>query len=136
METSRKKWSYWPNLTQLRNMWRKLSGTLNITTYLGENIKKELISEISEKIVEAMVCEIKQSKYFSIILDCTPDITHIEQLSVVIRTVSVENQPQVKEHFIGFLEAEASTGEELSELILQMLEELEMSFDNCRGAVL
>lgn len=80
-----------------------------------------------------MVNEIKQSKYFSIILDCTPDLSHREQLSVVIRLVSVEDTPQIKEHFMGFLEAEETTGESLSILIQKKLKELNISFEDCRG---
>ncbi len=37
--------------------------------------------------------DIKQAKFFSIILDCTPDISHTEQLSVVIRVVSLMEKP-------------------------------------------
>ncbi|KAJ3595626.1 hypothetical protein NHX12_004929 [Muraenolepis orangiensis] len=80
-----------------------------------------------------MIGEIKVCKYFSIILDCTPDISHTEQLSVVISIVSVDNKPQVKEHCMGFLEAEASTGEQLSALILKRLEDLNIPFNDCRG---
>jgi len=74
--------------------------------------------------------EIKKCKYFSLILDCTPDVSHIEQLSVVIRILTVEEDPQVKEHFMGFLVAEDSAGESLSALILK---KLEVAFDDCRG---
>ncbi|KAJ3581113.1 hypothetical protein NHX12_017032 [Muraenolepis orangiensis] len=105
----------------------------NMTTFLGKKyIQNELISAISEQIMEAMIGEIKVCKYFSILLDCTPDISHTEQLSVV-RMVSVDIKPQVKEHCMGFLEAEASTGEQLSALILKRLEDLNIPFDDCRG---
>ena len=59
-----------------------------------------------------MLKEIKQAKYYSIILDCTPDLSHIEQLSVIVRMVAVDDTdtPAVKEHFMGFLEVESSTG--------------------------
>jgi len=78
--------------------------------------------------------EIKTSKYFSIILDCTPDLSHKEQLSVIVRIVSLEEElPQIKEHFMGFLVAEESTGESLSALILKRLEELNIPFEDCRG---
>ncbi len=109
------------------------SGAGNMTTYLGKTIQNELISAISGKIMDAIVSDIKLCKYYSIILDCTPDISHTDQLSVVIRTVSVENKPQVREHFMGFLEAEASTGEELYTLVLKRLEDLSIAFEDCRG---
>lgn len=86
---------------------------------------------MSSKIISEMVSAIKQAKYFSIILDCTPDI---RQLSVVFRVVSLtEEKPCIKEHFMGFLEAEESTGLHLASLILKRLEELKVPFQDCRG---
>ncbi|KAK7921882.1 hypothetical protein WMY93_008784 [Mugilogobius chulae] len=103
------------------------------TTYLGKTIQNEIIDCIGKGIVESIVNEIKLSKYFSIILDCTPDLSHREQMSVVIRIVTVEGSPEIKEHFLGFLEAEESTGESLSALILKTLDELKIPFEDCRG---
>lgn len=85
----------------LRQHFAKVEGGAKHTSYLGKNIQNKLIDCICVKIVECMVDEIKQSKYFSIILDCTPDLNHREQLSVDIRVVSVEDTPQLKEHFMG-----------------------------------
>lgn len=78
--------------------------------------------------MDAIVGEIKLCRYCSIILDYTPDISHTEKLSVVIRTVSVEDKPQVKEHFMGLLEAEATIGEELSYSHLEEARRPEHSF--------
>lgn len=47
--------------------------------------------------------------------------------------VTLEEDPQIKEHFMGFLVAEESTGESVSALILKRLEELQIAFDDCRG---
>ena len=48
--------------------------------YLVKNIQNELTASISSKILEAIVKETKTSKYVSIVLDCTPDLSHKEQL--------------------------------------------------------
>lgn len=72
---------------------------------------------ISERIVECMVTKHRQSKYFSIILDCTPGLSHKEQLSVIMRIVAAEGTAQIQEYFMGFVEAEKTTG--LSTLILK-----------------
>ncbi|KAJ3593508.1 hypothetical protein NHX12_005842 [Muraenolepis orangiensis] len=45
----------------------------------------------------------------------------------------MEEMPQVTEHFMGFLVAEKSTGESLSSLILDRLQELNIPFEDCRG---
>ena len=109
------------------------SGMNSHTTYLGKRIQNEVITCISDKMTEEMVAEIKKSKYYAIILDCTPDLSHLEQMSVVIRIVKLEETPEIKEHFLGFLVAPESTGYGLSNLILSRLKELNIPFSDCRG---
>lgn len=116
-----------------QHVGRVESGAGSHTHYMGKIIQNELIDSISSKILDTIVEEIKTCKYFSIILDCTPDLSHKEQLSVIVRIVSLEDKPQVKEHFLGFLVAEQSTGESLTLLILKRLEELNIPFEDCRG---
>jgi hypothetical protein len=41
--------------------------------YLGPQIQNELINLISEKIKNNILSRVKDAKYYSIILDCTPD---------------------------------------------------------------
>lgn len=110
------------NLIMKQHVGRVESGAGSHTRYLGKRIQNELIDSISTKILEKIVEEIKPSKYFSIILDCTPDLSHKEQLSVTDEIVSLEESPQIKKHLMGFLVAEESTGESLSSLILKRLE--------------
>ncbi|KAI2668982.1 Zinc finger MYM-type protein 1 [Labeo rohita] len=42
-------------------------------------------------------------------------------------------KPHIREHFMGFLKAEESTGQHLASMILTRLEELGIPFDDCRG---
>lgn len=79
------------------------SGTVSHVHYLGKTIQNELIDSISSKIIESIVKEIKTSKYFSIILDCIPDLSHKEQISVIVRIMSQEDIPQIKELSWAFL---------------------------------
>ena len=57
---------------------RVQQGTSSYTSYFGHHIQNQLIDLLSSKTISAMVADIKQSKFFSIILDCTPDISHTE----------------------------------------------------------
>ncbi len=108
-------------------------GTASHNSYLGHHVQNELIDLLSSKIISAIVDDIKQAKIFSIILDCTPDISQTEQLSVVIRVVSLMEKPHIREHFMEFLEAEDSTGQHLASIILTRLEELGIPSEDCRG---
>ena len=56
------------------------SGAGSNVHYLGKTIQNDLIDSISSKIIEHIVTEIKISKDFSIILDCTLDLSHKEHL--------------------------------------------------------
>jgi len=51
--------------------------------YLGHQIQVELIQIIAKKIKENILSKIKQFKYYSVIMDSTPDINHQEQVLIV-----------------------------------------------------
>lgn len=101
--------------------------------YLGQQIQNELIDIISTKTLQTMVEHIQTAKYFSIILDCTPDISHKEQMSVMVRIVCLNPKPEIKEYFLGFVVVEETTGLSLSNVVLDFLKELRVPFANCRG---
>lgn len=101
--------------------------------YLSKDIQNELIQLVSDRILTTIVTQVRDSKYFSIILDCTPDISHQEQMSIILRSVALKGQPEIKEHFLGFVNVEATTGLSLSTVTLDKLTDLKIPFDNCRG---
>ena len=57
--------------------------------YLGKRIKNELITLMADKVKETILYSALQARYFSIILDCTPDQSHKEQMSIILRFVDV-----------------------------------------------
>ncbi|KAG7175302.1 PiggyBac transposable element-derived protein 4-like 13 [Homarus americanus] len=69
----------------------------------------------------------------SIPAQSSDNMSHKEQLSVTLRIVSLEDTPQIKEYFMGFLVAEKSTGASLSSIILKRLDELNIPSEDCRG---
>ena len=80
------------------------SGASSHIHYLSKKIQKITDRLHQFKNLEAIVKEIKTSKYFFIILDCTSDLSHKEQFSVIIRIPPWI--PKVKEYFLGFLVTE------------------------------
>ena len=85
---------------------------------------------MSEKVLKCIIGEVKSAKYFSVIIDSTPDITHLDQLCFVVRYI-VEDQPV--ERFLKFLPVYSHRSEALAENVLKTLEELEIDILQCRG---
>lgn len=48
--------------------------------------------------------KVKTAKYYAVIMGCTPDLSHNEQLSVVLQIVNFETSKGISilEHFVGF----------------------------------
>ncbi|XP_065667962.1 zinc finger MYM-type protein 1-like [Hydra vulgaris] len=82
-----------------------------ITHYLVKNIQNELIQIIAKRIRAEILSKFKMAKYFSIIVDCTQDVSKVEQMSIVLRMVQMKiAEVKVCEHFIDFIPVEQTTG--------------------------
>ena len=102
--------------------------------YLGNIIQNEFIQLIQEKILKTIVSSIIKAKYFSVILDCTPAISHQEQMTMILRFVQFKEKSfEIVERFVGFLPVSDTTGEGLLKALLENLDKLGLSIDDCRG---
>jgi len=72
-----------------------------IPTYLSKTIYEEIIIQIKHKMTNTIIEEIKHAKYYSIIIDSTPDIAHIDQLVFAIRYEQPNRVPV--ERFLLFI---------------------------------
>ena len=110
--------------------------------YLGKNILNELIQLLAGAIKQQILTHAKLTKYYSIILDCTPDVSHIEQMTMIVCFVDVirpsdnvmaEPLVIIREHFLGFVSLKETTGAFLTENILGQLEQMGLPIENLCG---
>lgn len=90
--------------------------------YLSPNIQNEVIRMVARCIKEDIRNIIKAAPFFSVMVDTTQDISKTDQLSQVIRYVSLEtDKPErlkICESFIGFLVVDEQTASGLSDTVI------------------
>ena len=69
---------------------------------MSPTIQNELIELLATEVEKENLQQLKLAKYFSIILDCTPDMSHHEQMSVILRMYYVMKKLLLlKKHFLA-----------------------------------
>ncbi len=102
------------------------------TSYLSSTTCDEFISLIALKIRNAIIKEVKDAKYFSIIVDSTPDVTHVDQLSFIIRYVPVK-QSRAVERFLKFLPNVGHKSKDMFDALTVAFAAYDLNFQDCRG---
>jgi len=97
----------------------RFSDGSRVTRYTSKDIQNEIISTMADMVREQILEEVKESVYFSVLVDETKDVSKKEQLSFVIRFFA---NKQINECFVDFKPAEGLDAKSLSVVILRTLQ--------------
>ncbi|CAG9787080.1 unnamed protein product [Diatraea saccharalis] len=101
------------------------------TSYLSFAIYEKNIKIMVDKVTETIIEQLQKAKYFSFSVDSTPDITHEDQLSLIVRFVQDNAEPV--ERFLCFLPNTGHKAEDMLQAILKTFDKLNIDIANCRG---
>ena len=80
---------------------------------------EEFVDVIATKVLDIIVSEIKQAKYYSEYVDSTPDITNADQLTIIFSHVLPDDPV---ERFVKFIPTRGHTGHQLTDLLFEFIE--------------
>jgi hypothetical protein len=67
-------------------------------------------------------------------LDCTPDASHQEQMSLILRCVDIStNTIKIDEHFIEFIKVDYTTGKCIFNETINVIKNLELDTNDIQG---
>ena len=98
-------------------------------SYLSANICEEFI-ELMGHVLCAILEEIKESKYYLISEDSTPDISHTDQLTFTVR---YSRGCEPVEHCMVFISISSHEVKNLADNVMDFLNENKILLSNCRG---
>ncbi|XP_065662722.1 zinc finger MYM-type protein 1-like isoform X2 [Hydra vulgaris] len=105
--------------------------------YLSNDTQNELIRLLAREIESKNLSKVKKAKCYSIILDCTPDVSHKEQMSIILRSVTCTPGVgiDISENFFGYLTVNDTTGKGLFNVFLNQVKNWAKNLNilDCRG---
>ena len=103
-----------------------------VPSYLSSTICDEFVQLMAMEVTTKIAIEVKKAKYYSITVDSTPDVTHVDQLTFTIRYV--QDDGTIVEMFLKFIDSNGQhDAKSIINHILRTLTEYEINLDNCRG---
>lgn len=101
------------------------------TNYLSATICDEIIQLMAERVKSKICSELKQAKYFSIVVDSTPDVSHTDQLTLAVRYVLPDGTPT--ERFLTFIPSVGHKADQMLKAVMKEFESQNIDVSDCRG---
>lgn len=93
-------------------------------TYFSPQSQNEFIDLLGIEVRQRMVEEIKSSGAFAAMADTTPDASHLDQISLVIRYVNTEFE--IQERLVKISEIKEKSGDAFALKVILMLKDLQI----------
>ncbi|XP_042228056.1 zinc finger MYM-type protein 1-like [Homarus americanus] len=100
-------------------------------SYLSSTVCEEFIGLMKMKVKEHIITEIKDSKYYGVSIDSTPDISHTDELAVILRYVLSDGM--VVERFVQFIPIERHDGKYLFDTLTNFFQQNGIDIAWCRS---
>jgi len=101
------------------------------TSYLSFHTYEQFILLIAENVVSNIIEEINKTRYFSISIESTPNISHTDQLSFIICYVNVNGEPV--ERFLCFIDNIGHKSQEMMEAVIHIFKKYYLNTNYLRG---
>ena len=101
--------------------------------YLSSDSQNEFIAACAGQVQAKILYNLKEAKYYSMIVDATPDSAHMEQTTFILRYVLLPQDGTSYEINETFVDCNKKTGSDIAELILRTLSSHNISIKFCRG---
>ncbi|CAG9773635.1 unnamed protein product [Ceutorhynchus assimilis] len=88
-------------------------------SYLSATICEEFIELMGSNVLATIVAEVHKAKHYSVSVDSTPDVTHADQLTFILRYV--KNAVPI-ERFLQFIHIYGHTAEYLADVVISFSE--------------
>ena len=103
-----------------------------VPSYLSSTICNEFVQLMAKEVTTKIANKVKKAKYYSITVDSTPDVTHVDQLTFIIRYV--QDDGTIVERFLKFIDSNGQhDAESVTIHILRTLTEYDINLNNCSG---
>ena len=96
----------------------------------SSTVCEKFIDVIATEVLDIIISEIKQAKYYSVSVDSTPDITNVDHLTIIFWYVLPDGSV---ERFIKFIPIRGHTGHQLADFFFEFIEDNGISLKHLRG---
>lgn len=74
---------------------------------------------MAHKVQSKIIDKVKKAKYYAIIINLIPDISHVDQLSIIFRYTLNSGKPE--EHFIEFIPNTGHKAQDIVDAVVKYL---------------